>query len=287
MTHRFFTRLQTALPDALFWLGETVVLAVGLLLVWHCLRVFGRIGKAALAGRGKTRVEPFGLPDLLVVSVHFAWMGGSVLRGFWKPGAEHPLTDTAIFESALLFGSIVGGIALFLHARQIPVGRLFGLRPARLGAVLGKGAGYFLAALPLVLLCSILVQSVAGEPMRQQEIVEYFTKAARQSDRWRLLLASALGVVVAPVTEEFLFRGYFYGVLRRFVGTLPAMLLTAALFAGIHLNGPVFLPLFVFAVCLTLAYEATGSLLTCIFMHALFNAAMLAMMVYSAGHNRV
>ena len=62
------------------------------------------------------------------------------------------------------------------------------------------------------------------------------------------------------------------------------MLLTSLLFAAIHMNGPVFLPLFVLAVCLTLAYEATGSLWVPMLMHALFNGVMIGMMFYTAQH---
>jgi len=121
--------------------------------------------------------------------------------------------------------------------------------------------------------------------VEMQEIAKYILDAARQSDWSRFLLAAGVAALVAPVTEEFLFRGYFYGVLRRYVGVVPAMLFTSTLFAAIHMNGPVFLPLFVLAMCLTLAYEATGSLLVPMLMHALFNSVMLGTMFYTAHHS--
>ena len=55
-------------------------------------------------------------------------------------------------------------------------------------------------------------------------------------------------------------------------GVPAGILINAALFAGIHLNAPSFAGLFVLAVCLTLAYEWTGSLLVPMAMHALFNS---------------
>ncbi|MCX6967733.1 MAG: CPBP family intramembrane metalloprotease [Verrucomicrobia bacterium] len=249
------------------------------------LRIYARLLATVRAGFGKVRVELLGVPDFMVAAVLIAWLGSSALHGFLRHTPEAPLTDTALRESAALFGAVIGAIGLFLHGRRISVVRLFGLNPTDPGSVLKRGAGLFVAALPLVFLCFGLVQAVVHQEMEMQEIAKYFQDAARNSDWKRILLAAGMAGVIAPVTEEFLFRGYFYGVLRRYLGVLPAMLLVSALFAAIHMNGPVFLPLFVLAICFTLAYEATGSLLAPMLMHALFNSAMLAAMFYSAHHS--
>ena len=249
-----------------------------------CFRMYARLLASVRAGAGKVWVDPLGLPDFMVAAVLISWLGGSAVHGFLRNAPSPPVTDKALLDSALLFGAVVCAIVLFLQARRIPVARLFGLRPAEVGAVCRRGAGLFVAALPLVLLCFGVVQWVVRQEMEMQEIAKYFLDAVRHSEWRRVLLAAGIAGVVAPVTEEFLFRGYFYGVLRCYLGAVPALLLTSLLFAAIHMNGPVFLPLFVLGACFTLAYEATGSLLTSMVMHALFNGVMLAAMFYSA-HN--
>ena len=83
------------------------------------------------------------------------------------------------------------------------------------------------------------------------------------------------GVILAPVCEEFLFRGFFYAVGKRYLGPLASGFACALLFAVFHLSVTAFAGLFVLAVCLTLAYELTGSLLVPIGMHALFNFTCL------------
>lgn len=264
---------------------QFVLLGLALAIVVVCIRIYGRLLAQVLTGRGKVWNEPLGIPDLLVVCVLVMWLAGSLVRAFSRP--EHPsaVTDSAILQSAVLFGFIVGGISLFLQTRQISVMRLFGFRRVHFLQMLKFGAGLFLAALPLVFLCFALVRLYAGaEDHEPQEIVKFFSEAARRSEWSRMALGLIFGVVVAPVTEEFIFRGYFYGVLRRYLGIVPALLLVSALFAAIHLSVPVLLPLFVLAVCLTLAYEATGSLLVPMLMHALFNAFMFSVMIYSAHH---
>jgi len=246
--------------------------------------MYMRLLRRVLVGHGKVWVEPLGLPDLMVSAVLISWLGASAVQGFLRSTPEPSMGDKTLLQSAALYGALVCALGLFLQARRISLAQLFGLHSVKFLAVCKRGAGLFLAALPLVFFCFWLVHLVMGDQVEAQEIVKYFTDAARQSDWRRVLLATGMATLVAPVAEEFLFRGYFYGVLKRHVGPVPALLFTSALFAAIHLNGPVFLPLFILAVCLTLAYEATGSLLVPMFMHALFNALMLVAMFYSA-HN--
>jgi hypothetical protein len=53
----------------------------------------------------------------------------------------------------------------------------------------------------------------------------------------------------------------------------------SALFALIHLDAAIFIPLFVLALGLTWIYERTGNLLASIAAHALFNAVNLGLLV--------
>ena len=88
-----------------------------------------------------------------------------------------------------------------------------------------------------------------------------------------LLIANAC--LVAPVVEEVIFRGYLYGVLKRFTGAIFAAFISASLFAVAHNNLPAVLPLWGFALFLTLFYEASRCLWVPIGMHAVFNAVQV------------
>jgi membrane protease YdiL (CAAX protease family) len=100
---------------------------------------------------------------------------------------------------------------------------------------------------------------------------------------WARIAAGILVVVIAPVTEELIFRGLLYGVVRRYGGRMAAIFTTSLLFAAIHANPAVLLPLFVLAVGLALACELTGSLWTPIAMHMAFNAISFALIVFFPG----
>lgn len=78
-------------------------------------------------------------------------------------------------------------------------------------------------------------------------------------------------VLLAPLAEEFLFRGVLYPAVKQSGYPRVALWGTAVLFAAIHLNLIAFFPLLVMALLLTAVYELTGNLMASIAMHMLFN----------------
>jgi uncharacterized protein len=90
-----------------------------------------------------------------------------------------------------------------------------------------------------------------------------------------LVLSAGLTCVVAPICEEFFFRGYIFSALRNWRGTWPAAVLTGLLFGGVHAGsapGVDLLPLAVLGFGLCLLYRYTGSLYPCIAVHSLNNS---------------
>lgn len=87
-------------------------------------------------------------------------------------------------------------------------------------------------------------------------------------------------VVLAPVAEEFIFRGVLYPVIKQLGYPRLALFGVSALFALIHLDAAIALPLFVLALGLTWLYERTDTLLAPIAAHGLFNAANLVLLAY-------
>jgi len=92
------------------------------------------------------------------------------------------------------------------------------------------------------------------------------------------LLADALIVVLlAPLAEEVIFRGFIFGALLDHLRPLAAAALSALLFAGAHLawEPQAFLSLFCLGLVSAYTYLLTRSLLPSIVLHAGYNAAIL------------
>jgi membrane protease YdiL (CAAX protease family) len=94
-----------------------------------------------------------------------------------------------------------------------------------------------------------------------------------QQDVLLLGVMAFAAIIVAPVCEEVVFRGYLYGVGKRFLGPVVAAAVTALIFSAAHASIVALLPLFLFGLLLTWLYERTGSLWAPIASHACFNAA--------------
>jgi uncharacterized protein len=94
-----------------------------------------------------------------------------------------------------------------------------------------------------------------------------------------LFWVGVLTCVVAPICEEFLFRGYMYRALRNWRGVWPAALIVGTLFGLVHVaSAPIgfLLPLAVFGVILCFVYEISDSLYPGIALHSVNNCLAFA-----------
>ena len=94
------------------------------------------------------------------------------------------------------------------------------------------------------------------------------------------LAISLAVIVIAPVSEEFFFRAFFYRALRTRLRVWSASLIDGVVFASLHYQGTedsaLILPVIaVFGVGMCLVYEYTGSLFAVIAIHAAFNTAAM------------
>jgi membrane protease YdiL (CAAX protease family) len=90
--------------------------------------------------------------------------------------------------------------------------------------------------------------------------------------------AAVLVVVLAPLVEEFFFRGFLYRSFRTNLGVWPAALGAGAIFGAVHATtGVEYVPILIFlGVALCLLYERTGSLYAPIAVHAVNNSLAFA-----------
>ncbi|MDW8051200.1 MAG: type II CAAX endopeptidase family protein [Armatimonadota bacterium] len=152
------------------------------------------------------------------------------------------------------------------------------------GKQLRAGLMSFAMYLPLLIgLFAITFWVIPALPAEQmhpigEEVLKNHTVGQRV---WTFVQA----VVLAPIVEEFVFRGALFQVLWQRTGRVwLSAFVSGYLFAVIHPQflGGVF-HLTVFGAVAALAYAHTRSLLPCIVMHALNNGALMVMLWAYAG----
>ena len=105
-------------------------------------------------------------------------------------------------------------------------------------------------------------------PVKMQEAIDLLRHIDSSSLRLALLVVA---ILLAPMTEELVFRAGIFRYVRTRLPRWVALLLPAVLFASLHNNLGTFVPLVALAIVFSIAYERTGNIGTTIVAHALFN----------------
>lgn len=85
--------------------------------------------------------------------------------------------------------------------------------------------------------------------------------------------------IIAPITEELIFRGMMYPLFKKSIGVLWGCVISSLIFSFIHYNILTFSVLFVFSCCLTYIYERSNSIIVPIVSHSIFNGIMIILIL--------
>ena len=209
-------------------------------------------------------------------------VASSVVAALFAAGGGHLSTDSPGFQ----FGGTLAQDSFFVLAAIALAARVAPPRPWQFGlrgAPLGRAA--LAAGLALIgFYLFVFAYSKLLHPHGQQDVAKDLGVSNGGLD---LVLAAVLVIVIAPIAEEFFFRGFFYAGLRSRFSMLPAAAIDGLVFGAIHYTGPKTLSLLpvlmVFGFVLCIVYEWTGSLFVTIALHSLNNALAWGSSVHQGG----
>jgi membrane protease YdiL (CAAX protease family) len=134
--------------------------------------------------------------------------------------------------------------------------------------------------------------------MQQHQQLEIITEYQQLPLRIMIVFVA---VVIAPLLEEMLFRGFIQTTIRSILDlrfsnfdcrfeignrqsnmAWPAIAATSMFFAIMHADPGHWPALFILGVCMGYSYEKSGSLFRPIFIHLFFNASSVAIALYQA-----
>jgi uncharacterized protein len=226
-----------------------------------------------------TAWRPWTAPVALVAGIVLAAVGGLVLDipaallfGV-KISSEHfppglSIADTFVQD----LGFVLAAVYCAQLGRQRVRAWQFGLRRPAAG---WRSAGGLVVGLLIVFIVLTAIWGALVNPAKEKTLEQLGSNEGTAL----LLLSAALTCVVAPMCEEFLFRGFMFTALRNWRGTLPAAVITGLVFGGVHAESAPALdlvPLAALGVGLCLLYRYTGSLYPCMIAHSLNNSLAFA-----------
>lgn len=199
-----------------------------------------------------------------------------------------------VLIAALLLAFTAGGLlAQFLgHAGAVVAYLLFVLIPPllvidRAGSPFRRILRLRQIALPLGIVCIVMALPVG---LLMSEVDNLIKGVIPIPERWQLMREQAFSwnspadfaflalwtILVGPICEEILFRGYALSGFRARYGGGKAILLTAILFGLFHLDPWLFLPTFMMGMLFGFLAVRTGTIYAPMLVHAANNLLSIA-----------
>lgn len=239
-----------------------------------------------LSSRARSAVQALAYPEraphrtvlfsVIVVLLASNLFGVPLIRAVRPEGGVQSVPGFLIAALSLELTLLaVVGLARFF--RHDPWPGIPPIPPLRLPELLAIG----LVAGPALFLVSAVVQlimvSVFG--MRQTQLEDFLWIRSLDGSEY-LTLLTVVGVV-APVAEEAFFRGYVFRAYLHKHSSALAYVLSAGIFALLHMNVPAAPPIFAMGLVLAGVFQRTGSLLPCAVAHGFNNTAAFVLLYFA------
>jgi membrane protease YdiL (CAAX protease family) len=223
---------------------------------------------------GASSWKPWYAPVALVFAFVAAIVSGAIVVGIGhSAGASAINPPPSVLDIATVAEELGFVISAVFFASLIvrPRPAQFGLR----GVSLSRAAALVILGYVTFIVTSAVWAALLHTSASEKHLVK---SIGGQSGTAGVLAACLVTCVVAPICEEFLFRGFMYRALRNWRGPVVSALLTGVMFGAVHVgSAPAvdLVPLGMLGAILCGIYERSGSLFPCIALHALNNSIAL------------
>jgi membrane protease YdiL (CAAX protease family) len=235
---------------------------------------------------GNVRTSSFDKLDLIGILTASLIFTLSVVQFSSNPQSDpskiNDLSSLQIFILGFFSQAIPVGIACAFLVPRMNVLETFNLRRPQVLRVIITSVVGLLGIYLIIATASVFITPLLENNLGKQELqapVQMIIDAKKNNPTLLISLA-LLTVIVAPLCEEFVFRGYIYGTLKRFSCRFFAATASALFFAVVHTSLWSLVPLFIVGFCLAIIYETSGSLWASILTHAMFNGVTTGYLIF-------
>lgn len=206
----------------------------------------------------------FMLSQLLVVALFtiLAWVNLSPLE-YITDAVAQTIVAAVIYAITL---AVVAGVPYLVLKRKVTL-ETFGLSRLPTWADIGLSPlAFCIYALVVSIVVGVATQ-IPGYPADQAQEIGFRAFGSRMDN----MLAFITLVVLAPIAEEALFRGYLYGKLKNHAPGVIAAVITSVLFGIVHGQLNVAVDVFVLSMVLCGLRSLTGSIWAGVLVHMIKN----------------
>lgn len=203
-------------------------------------------------------------PELAERGFHFGLLTDPAFHALM----EQYVTHGDVVASAALWSGLAGLLFLLVAVR-----RWKGSRMAGFLGIQGAKVSMALRWLGIFLLLALVIEALGRFTTAfHTDFMERIL--ATNTQRWKLILGVG---IMAPLFEEFLLRGLFYGSLRHLLDEHKAIAITAGVFALMHLQYQWTIMLLILPMGVVLGYarSRSNSIWVAVMLHMLNNTVSI------------
>ncbi len=215
--------------------------------------------------RGYGGAWPLSMGLVVFLVATLAWIGFNLALevGIISLPGLHPAMAIFLDSAARVMPALIALGLIFRHPghvlRVMGLNRMPGIRP-----ILGT---FSLLMIADQLLRKLMNHNGSGDPGGGLSLSE--------AGWWGLAFAMIASCLLAPLSEEILYRGVLFRAFRNRIGVMAGALLSSLVFASLHFyNGYGLVSVAIFGFTCALLYSATGLLTSAIVLHMLYNLSI-------------
>ena len=239
--------------------------------------VFSTAFQAILLGLLLYLVPPTIASIVLVLALQATGMSGSDIEVWFQDATLAQFLYVAITESL-----VIAALIFLVRFAKIKI-KDIGIRKPALSHIQYVIGGFMLYYVVYIVI-AVIVSRLTNINLDQEQEIGFNTDVSGGS----LLLAGLSLVILPPLVEEILFRGYLYNRLRQVLSFAWSAFILSLLFGAAHLqlgsgNSPLWIAAidtFILSLVLVYIREKTGTIWAGVAIHALKNAVAFVVLFH-------
>ncbi|OHB85828.1 MAG: hypothetical protein A3J73_01785 [Planctomycetes bacterium RIFCSPHIGHO2_02_FULL_38_41] len=167
---------------------------------------------------------------------------------------------------------------VYIKYRQ-PVSTL-GLTNLNISKNIILGIKRYSITIPIIMLAGFIINLISnyfGITPDMQDVVKWLLE---EKSLFVIVSLIFFGTIVAPFLEEIIFRGFLQSALKNSFTGRYAIILSSAIFAGVHMDPFAFLQIFILGILLGYLFEKTQTLVASVVVHIMHNSLTLVFLLY-------